>query len=92
MEPCASIGLDAYVPAQVTISRQSPALYSQGIYQVDSGIYNGHKLQPVRYSAWDPDLGYETFAFKQAEGHGAVDAGAAASPAYEEKLYLKMEL
>ena len=64
----------------------------QGIYQVDSGVYNGQKLQPVRYSAWDPDVGYDAFAFSGTEDRGPAGAGARAVPAYEENIYLKMDL
>ena len=64
----------------------------QGIYQVDSGVYNGRKLQPVRYSAWDPDVGYDAFAFSRTEDHGLAGAGAGVVPAYEKNIYLKMDL
>ena len=40
----------------------------------------------MHYSAWDPDLGYEAFAFS------APVAGSAAAQAYEENVYLKMDL
>ena len=64
----------------------------QGIYQVDSGVYKGHKLQSVRYSAWDPDVGYEAFAFRQVKRRGPADPGGGAFPAYEKNIFLKMDL
>ena len=64
----------------------------QGIYQVDNGVYGGHKLQPVRYSAWDPDVGYDALAFSAAGDRGAAGAGSPAVPAYEDNIHLKMDL
>jgi hypothetical protein len=51
----------------------------QGIYQVDSGIYKGKKLQPVTYSAWDPDAGYAGFAFDEEDDDDASAAAAEAA-------------
>ena len=62
----------------------------QGIYQVDSGIYKGKKLQPVTYSAWDPDAGYAGFAFDEQDDDDASAAAAGKKTVFLSHLYINM--